>query len=418
MIEAVLAASIMLAAVTGCSDREAISYNNDPGEDYSTDNSVISDDTESSESSSDETSEPPEEEYVPKFYERAINSEGAAVGISQKLNGLYMDAMDNDFVYLSSNVIQRTIFSLDRNDYSSLTEVMTYDWRYGLGYKHTFCGCYFDFPYGGDFEGMSDYSTAYTLRAYVGKPGEQAKCILVDDSGFMYAYPAELNDTEMVFMCDSTDVDEIAIYKYKIGDEQAQLLYTEELDDRLPHPFPVIACYNNQIYLITGSNSDSSVKIKTLSADGKVIGVETVELPDCTEIMPRDLIVTENNYLFGFAATSNDSVVYNRALVERKSKRVFLDFGEKTPGSRYNDGIIDGRYIFFLKNDGRGSYNYPIINVFDDKTLEFYALKFRALSDVEVLNSKVDYKGDIMFMIEDENGSRSLVLYEDVLSLI
>lgn len=420
VIKSVLAAGLLLAAVTGCAKMGTVSNNMDPGSDYSTgglESSSGSSDTGSSESSSlPKSSEPPENEYVPKFYETAINSDGIVIVNSNQMRGLSLSKMDNNYVYLSSNSIPRTVFSLDRSDYSSFGEVMTF--RFDVEFavfnnKRTYCGWYFAFPcYGNPYDG-----NGFTMRVYAGTTGEQMKCIFDKKAGSLSACAAELNETEMVFLRYSDDNDAAEIYKYKVGYEQAQLIYTEVLSDYSLSSCPLIACFNEQIFFIYSIN-DSQVLIKTLSPDGKEVKSETVELPNNYAAMKiHEFTVAENNYVILFDPGDED-IRYKQVLINRKNKRVFADFGEKGFGSRYNDSIIDDRYIIFLKNKGQDPYSYPILSIFDDKTLEFHFLKFRALSDVEVTSSAVDYKGDIIFTIRDENGDKSLVLYEDITSLI
>lgn len=420
MIKALLAASILLTAVTGCSEKdtgkETDSSDYNIGGDYSTGyivSSSGSDESEALESSYAETSEPPEENTV-RFYEKSISSKGKVVKTLTQSDNLYMMAMDNNYVYFESNgPLPKTISSLDRSDYSSLEKVMTYNFQYmSGGNNYTYCGCFFVFPSGGDYEGMTD--NYWTDRAHVGKTGEQAKIVFNDHdprAGFHYRESAELSDSEMVFMFQANN--DIDIYKYKTGDEQAQLIYAETLSDSAGSP--AITCCNGQIYLICKSDSYMSVDIKILNPDGEVAGLETISLPECPGLCIYEFTVTENNYLINYRITKNNSDVYNMALVDRKSKSVFSDFGTNKPGKRFNDSKVDGRYIIFLKSYYLSAH--PILCVFDDKTSEFYIMEFTELRNPDVSNIAVDYKGDVMFMVK-EDGEMSLVLYEDITSLI
>lgn len=416
VIKALLAAGIFLADVTGCANRGATSQSNDLGSDHSICDSAAPSETGLSEISSlPEDSKPSEREYVPKFDETAINSEGIVVVNSGQLRGLGLSVIDNNYIYLGANGYPNTVFSLDRSDYSSLNEVMTYD--YDVEYavfnnKYTYCGWYFAFPcYGDPYNGKG-----FTMRVYAGTTGEQMKCIFDKKAGSISACASELNDNEMVFSRHSAYNDMAEIYKYKVGDEQAQLIYSAALNDYEWNSCPLIACFNEQIYFVYSIN-DSQVVIKTLNPDGKEFKSETVDIPEYASMRIHEFTVAENNYIILFDPRGEDSV-YRQALIDRKSHMRFTDFGENGFGGRFNDSVIDGRYIIFLKNKGRYSYSYPILSVFDDKTLKFHDLKFRALSDVEVIDCDVDYKGDIIFWIRDENGNESLVLYEDVTSLI
>lgn len=253
------------------------------------------------------------------------------------------------------------------------------------------------------------------MRVYVGKTGEQMKCICEKKSDYATACASELNDTEMVFLCwgvgENKDVAEI--YKYKVGDEQAQVIYTESMSEYSGNSNPLIACYNQEIYLIYSIDASQMV-IKTLNPNGKEVKSETVELPDNYAAMRiNELTVTKNNYIIRFEPRSDNWTRYVPVMIDRKSKMCYSGF-DGGLGARYKDSVIDGRYVIFLK-----TYKpYPVFYVFDDETAEFHLLKFEALKATTTVNAAVDHKGDVMFMIEDENRARSLVLYEDVTSLI
>lgn len=408
VIEALLAAGILLAVVTGCAERGTVSKSNDPGGDYSIGNSGTSSDLE--------TYDVQEEKYVVKYYEKIIESEGKLVINSPQLNNdkLYLRAMDNDYAYFSPPGSPLTVVSLDRGDYSSFEKLMSYetDLEWGGNYnKKTYCGCFFSFPcnfiYGE--EGL-------TMRVYVGKTGEQMKCICEKPSHYPTACAAELNDTEMVFLCwgagENADVAEI--YKYKIGEEQAQVIYTERLGEYSVNSNPLIACYNGEIYLIYSINA-SQVVIKSLNPDGKEVKSETVELPNNYAAMRiSELTVTKNNYLIRFEPRGDSWTLYVPVMIDRNSKECYSGF-KGGLGGRFNDSIIDGRYIIILKDYEDPC---PMFNIFDDETAEFHLLKFWALRETKVLTAAVDCNGDVMLMVEDENGARSLVLYENIISLI
>ena len=254
------------------------------------------------------------------------------------------------------------------------------------------------------------------MRVYVGKTGDRMKCICEKPSNYATACAAELNDTQMVFLCwgEGENANVAEIYKYKVGEEQAQVIYTESLSEYSGNSNPLIACYNQEIYLIYSINA-SQVVIKTLSSDGKEIKSETVELSNNYAAMRiNELTVTKNNYIIRFEPRGNSRSSYVPIIIDRNSKMCYSEF-KGGLGARYNDSIIDGRYIIFLKDY---SDPCPVFYVFDDETAEFHILKFMALEETEIITAAADSNGDIMFQIRDENGDSSLLLYENVTSLI
>lgn len=123
---------------------------------------------------------------------------------------------------------------------------MTYDEEVGGGdsNKSTYCGCYFSFTcYSKPYSGLC-------MKVFVGKVGEQSKCIFDKRIGgsSVGVAPAELSDTEMIFVCSNGLRSGLTkeLYKYKVGDEQAQLIYTLELNGSKAL---AVTCYNGDIYL-------------------------------------------------------------------------------------------------------------------------------------------------------------------------
>lgn len=360
-----------------------------------------------------------------KASEKVIDSEGIAFGNANEMRDLYMTGMDNNYVYFSACTFPDTILGVDRKDLSK-TEVMTYniDIEYGDSNKNTYCGCYFTFPcYGNAYYG--DVS----MKVYVGKVGEQSKCILNKKVGSsIVADPAELNDTEMVFLCDSELKSGLLseLYKYRIGDEQAKQIYTLESDWRAVLD---VTCHNDEIYIIykisrdesnlqtVSNNSETTLYcIKRLNSEGEEIDNEVFELPFYPETVITELTVSENNYILRLWQRHEES---KTIIIDRKSKNVAIAVGSEGVGSRANDHIIDDRYIIFFGN--LTSDFGPQICVFDDKKSEIHILSFKSLKGKYIVNTAVDYNGDVLFQIQDDTQSedtRSLVIFKDVISLI
>lgn len=366
-----------------------------------------------------------------KKFEKTVDSEGINLTDMVGDKNLYPFAMDNNYLYLGNGDYPVIYTGISRKDFSK-TEIMTYDMDVEYpGYnKNTYCGCVFSFPCYGN-----PYSDVH-MRALVGKVGEESKCILEKEVGTsIEAYPAELSDTEMVFACDSERKDGLSeeLYKYRVGDEQAKLIYTLETNERGSIG---VTCYNGEIYIIYKVNgSDTGLQevsnrnetllcVKRLNANGEEISSEIFKLPEFSYTTSLwDFTVTENNYIIRFAFPStSETEAHNKSLViNRKSKKTSTYF---TLGNRFNDYRIDDRYILFDYYDGSSKSNSQIC-VFDDKELEFHILSFTSLKDVNVCNVVADSKGDVLFVIKDDKedinvktDTFSMVLFEDVVSLI
>lgn len=190
-----------------------------------------------------------------KTFSKIIDSEGTVLENTEQVRDLFLLSMDNDYFYFDHDVFPVIISSIDKNDFSQ-SDFMTYDMNIeaGNGNKFTYCGSVFTFPCYGN-----PYSDVY-MRAFVGKVGEPCKCVFYRQISKINAYPAELNDTEMIFMCICKEEGEevYEIYKYKIGDEQAKLIRTEK---RTGDGQGLVTCYNGEIYFICGCES------KTTSVD-------------------------------------------------------------------------------------------------------------------------------------------------------
>ena len=405
-IKTLISVGIMLCAVTGCAKFGEDSQSADIGIDES---SVIS------EESDPEVIYDLQEEDPVRFYETEIKSKVEVVKTYKTLDknhSEFMMGIDNDCIYLETTTPGGpvSIFSVDRTDYSTREKILTYNWQYMIGENcPAICGGYLVFPLGGSGGGN-------TFWAHFGKNGEEGKCILIKyASEFDQAVSAELSDTEPVFMCKHHEKTDIEIYKYKIDDDLAQPIYSEHLSERADDSVPLIACCGGQIYLIYRSD-DMTVQIKILDPDGKLAGVDTVQLPVSPELQLWNFFVTENHYLINYTSAYNYGAVNKNVMVDRKTGKIYSNFGEEGIGTKLNNALIDGRYIITVKSTFK--YDYPILYVFDDLTGEFHVMKFLDLSGKKINRAYADCKGDVMFWINEEDGGASLVLFEDIISLI
>ena len=391
--------------------------------------SVDSDITENNESnpdssstdSSDSSNDPDYEDCPIKKFEKTIDSDGINLNDTMQTGDIFPMALDNNYLYFSNNSFPLTISSFNRKDFSK-TEIMTYDIdiEYCDSNKFIYCGCFFRFPCYGN-----PYGDVY-MKAFVGKVGEESKCILYKEVGTsIVASPAELNDTEMVFLCDSERKDGLSeeLYKYRVGDEQAKLIYTLETNKRQPID---VTCYNGEIYIIyeirsgesglqgVSNRNEKQFCIKRLNSNGEEIDNELFEITGASDMYPFEITVTENNYILQFASQTSTKTV----IINRKSKKVAVAADDDGFGGRFNDHIIDGRYIIFYGR--KTSESGPQICVFDDKNSELHVLSFKALKDKYIANIVADYNGDVLFVVQDDirDETRSLVLFKDVVSLI
>ena len=421
VIVASVIVSLLLTVLSGCSSEKnsSESYYDDISANISggfnkSEVSEIGSDISDNISSSDFNIPPTEPNYgtcAIKSFEKTINLEGIILGNTEQVVDLFPTAMDNNNLYFSSDSYPVTISSFNRKDFS-IKEIMTYDPAVELqlgNNKKTYCGCYFTFPCYGDPDG-----DVY-LKVLVGKDGEEAKCVLNKKIYSISVCAAELNKSEMIFLCGGENQNEYELYKYKVGNEQATLIHTEMLDAAPKCNNPLIACYDEEIYFIYRPNhSETTFNIKRLDSNGKEIANDILELPQYSDMRINEFTVAENNFILRFDPNEAEQAGYVPVMINRKSKEVVSDFGDYGLGMRFNDCIIDERYIvFFMGRTDSG----PMLCVFDDKNSEFHFLKFNALNTAIIFNSVVDYNGDVVFSIQ-ESGTRSFVLYENIISLI
>lgn len=423
--------SLVLSGCTRSSKPESVN-----SEEHS-DTSVDSDITENNQNppggdstdSSDLTDNPYFKDYPSeKIFETSIESNG--INLTDKVGdkNLFLVEMDNNYLYFANNEFPVTYTGVSRNDFSK-SEVMTYDVKVEDldSNNHTYSGSYFATPCFGD-----PYGTVY-LKVLVGKVGEQYKCILNKEVGTTISVNfAEISDTEVVFMCDSDRKDGLMkeLYKYKIGDEQANLIYTQEVASK---QLPSVNFYDGEIYIVHNMYSESGLQsvsnrndglfcIQRLNANGEEIDREIIELPGFTRVSIADFTVTENNYImkFRFPSTNETQGYYKTVIIDRKTRELFSVFNF---GSRLNDARIDNRYILFGYNVS--SESGPQICVFDSEKSEFHTLSFKSLKDFNVWHIVADCKGDVVFVIMDDKedinvktDTFSLVLFEDVCSIL
>lgn len=423
--------SLVLSGCTRSSKPESVN-----SEEHS-DTSVDSDITENNQNppggdptdSSDLTDNPYFKDYpAEKIFETSIESNGINLTDKVGTKDLFLTKIDNNYLYLVNNDFPVTYTGVSRNDFSK-SEVMTYDVKVEDldSNNHTYSGSYFATPCFGD-----PYGTVY-LKVLVGKVGEQSKCILNKEVGTTISVNfAEISDTEVVFMCDSDRKDGLMkeLYKYKIGDEQANLIYTQEVASK---QLPKVTFYNGEIYIVHNMHNESGLQsvsnrndglfcIQRLNADGEEIDREVIELPGLSRVSIVDFTVTENNYIMKsrFPSTNETQGYYKTVIIDRKSRELFSGFN---PGSRLNDARIDNRYILFGYDVS--SESGPQICVFDSEKSEFHILSFTALEDARIANIAANYNGDMVFVIQDDKedinektDTYSLVLFENICSII
>lgn len=175
-------------------------------------------------------------------------------------------------------------------------------------------------------------------------------------------------------------------------------------------------CYNGEIYLfykLKSTRHKPLFCLKRLNSDGEELEIEVFDLPEFSKSQVSEFTITENNYIIRFS-TPETTERHLSAVIDRKSKKVALDC---EIGFRLNDHIIDDRYIISYKLSDYG----PQFCIFDDKQSEIHILTFESLKDAYIVNTAVDYNGDVLFQIQDDTKSenaRSLVLFKDIISLI
>lgn len=164
---------------------------------------------------------------------------------------------------------------------------------------------------------------------------------------------------------------------------------------------------------------------KKLNSDGEAIEnqVFNVRIPEALNIRFDEFTVAENNYILSCTAQRGaGNGRSSQIVINRQSKKVVSDFNDDgfLIGSRYNDHIIDNRYIIFSPTPRPFDQPFELC-IFDDKTSEIHILSFESLKDAYIVNTAVDYNGDVLFQIQDDiqsEDTRSLVLFKDITSLI
>ncbi len=426
----VIGVSVMLCslitALTGCSmKKEQHSNTNDFSESESSteisvpydnsDNIEGSDNSDANSAGDDLSSlnESTPKEGAIKSYKHTIETAGMITN-DIEIDNLYLTAMDNNNFYFSSTDLPQKISSVDRGNHELKREVMTYDLDVEDGFvtsKRTYCGNYVVFPCLG-----SPDDEYVTLRAFVGKSGEKARCILEQPTGAISVCAAELNENEMVFLCTGKEKGIFNIYKYNFNEEKARLIYTKELDISSQNSNPLIACFNGDVYFIfRTSQNKNTYCIKKLDADGGECDEMFLELPAYSDTSMCEFTVAENNILIRFEPSDSNGY-FRTVLIDKKTKKIFSDSGDNKLGVRFNDGLIDGRYILFRA--GTKSYStHPMVCVFDDFNSEFHFITFAKIDNPKIINTVADFSGDVVFWV-NEYGTNSIILFEDVCSLI
>lgn len=352
------------------------------------------------------------EDNVIKSYNQEIEETGTIINGMEEISDLYLTAMDNENLYFSSTSLPRTISSVNRSDHEMI-DIMTYnlDVEWGSNNKNTYCGNYVVFPCSG-----SPDDEYVTIRAFVGKTDGQTKCILEQPTGAISVCAAELNANEMTFLCTGEKKGIFNIYKYNFNEDQAKHIYSEELDTLSQNSNPLIACYNEDIYFVFKLNEDKNIFcVKRINADGEECDVMHLELPGYFDTTMREFTVTENNILIRFEP-SDEFGYFRTVIVNKKTNKIFSDSGDNGLGVRYNDNLIDGRYIIF-RAGSKSNSSHPMICVFDDLNSEFHFLKFTEIDTEKIINIVADYRGDVVFWVDD-SGTDTMLLFEDLCSLI
>ncbi len=326
----------------------------------------------------------------------------------------YFIAMDNNNFYYSSSSYPETVFSVDRSDQSENREILSYDLDVEWGFttsKRTYCGHYVVFPCYGNPD--DEY---LTLRAIVGKSDEEAKCILEQPTGSFFVCAAELGENEMAFLCTGEQRGTFNIYKYNFNEEQARLIYKKKLDTPSANSNPLITCCDGEIYFVFRTSQNENVYcLRRIDANGNECGDMFLELPGYSNVSMAEFTVTANNILIRFEPTE-DNGYFQTVLYNKSTNKTFADSGDNGLGVRFNDGLIDDRYILF-RAGSKFDPTHPMVCVFDDRTSGFHFITFAAIDNSKIINTVADINGDVVFFIH-EDGDTSLILFKDMCSLI
>lgn len=254
------------------------------------------------------------------------------------------------------------------------------------------------------------------MRALVGGSGEQQKCILEQPTSAISVCVSELSTDEIVFLCSDEKRGIFNIYKYKFGEELAQLIYTTELDESSQNSNPLINCCNGDIYFIYRSaENKTDYCIKQLDTDGKICDEILVSLPEHYDTSLGEFTVTENNFLIRFYP-DDDFGYFQTVLINRKTNEIFSDSGDNKLGVRFNDGMVDGRYMIF-RAGSKSASEHPMICVFDDWNSKFNFVEFTEIDSSEIINTVASTNGDIVFFTH-EGSDRFVTMYESVHTII
>lgn len=326
----------------------------------------------------------------------------------------YFIAMDNNNFYFSSASYPQTISSVDRTNQKIRQDIMTYDLDVEWGLttsKRTYCGHYVVFPCYGSPE--DEY---ITLRVMVGKYGEEAKCILEQPTGSIFVCAAELSENEMAFLCTGEQRGTFNIYKYNFNEEKARLIYTKKLDTPSANSNPLIACCDGEIYFVfRTSQNENAYCVRRIDTDGNECGDTILELSGYSDVSMAEFTMTANNILIRFEPT-DDNGYFQTVLYNKSADKTFADSGDNGLGVRFNDGLIDGRYILFRAGSKSDSI-HPMVCVFDDWTSEFHFITFAAIDNSKIINTVADINGDVVFFVREDDNT-TLILFEDMCSLI
>lgn len=412
-----------LIALSGCSAEEVqgvsqsefaesqfsteATYNTSDNTDVPDDNSDIVDDN---------TDISVRNENVIKCANYSIDTVGVSLNDMKQAQKKYLLAMDNNYFYFSaeSGPFMTKISSVDRNNFSVEQDIVEYDFdvEYGLSTsKRTYCGNYVAFPCSG-----SPDDEYVTMRALAGRSGEQQKCILEQPTSSISVCVSELSTDEIVFLCSGEKRGIFNIYKYNFSEEQAQLIYTTELDESSQNSNPLINCCNGDIYFIYRSaENKTDYCIKQLDTDGKICDEILVSLPEHYDTSLGEFTVTENNFLIRFYP-DDDFGYFQTVLINRKTNEIFSDSGDNKLGVRFNDGMVDGRYMIF-RAGSKSASEHPMICVFDDWNSKFNFVEFTEIDSSEIINTVASTNGDIVFFTH-EGSDRFVTMYESVHTII
>ena len=425
MKKLLISMAIMLlgfASLSGCSieGEQNISKSDSSESQYTTDITI---DTSENTDVLDENSEIPSDntdvsvncEKAIKYSNLSIDTEGIPLNDLKQAQKSYLLAMDNNCFYFSaeSGPFVTQISSVDKNNFSVEQNVLTYnfDVEYDLSTsKRTYCGHYVAFPCSG-----SPSDKCVTLRALVGKSGEPQKCVLEQPTSAISVCVSELSDDEIVFLCSGENRGIFNIYRYTFGEEQAQLIFTAELEVESQNSNPLISCCNGDIYFIYRSaENKTEYCIKQLDADGNICDEMLLSLPEHYDTSLGEFTVTENNFLIRFFP-DDDFGYFQTVLINRKTNEIFSDSGDNKLGVRFNDGMADGRYIIFRAGSKLVS-EHPMICVFDDWNSEFNFIEFTEIDSSEIINTVANDDGDVVFFTH-KGSERFVTMYENVINL-